>query len=45
MELRYVPMDKQIADVFTKSLGRRKFVSFRDKLEIVENVSLAEREC
>ena len=45
MDLWYVPMDEQIADVFTKTLGRRKFEYFRDKLGIMENVSLAESEC
>ena len=45
MELRYVPMDEQIADVLTKPLGRGKFVYFQDRLGVVENVSLAEREC
>ena len=45
VELRYVPTDEQIADVLTKSLGRGNFLYFRDKLRVVENVSLAEREC
>ena len=45
VELLYVPMDEHIADVLTKPLGRGKFVYFRDKLGVVENVSLAEREC
>ena len=45
VELRYVSTNEQIADVLTKPLGRGKFVYFRDKLEVVENVSLAEREC
>ena len=45
MELWYVPTDEQIVDVLTKPLGRGKFVYFRDKLGVVENVSLAEREC
>ena len=45
MELQYVPMDEQIADVLTKPLGRGKLVYFQDRLGVVENVSLAEREC
>ena len=45
VELWYIPTDEQIADVLTKSLGRGMFVSFRDRLGVVENVSLAEREC
>ena len=45
MELRYIPTDEQITDVLTKPLGRGKFVYFRDRLGVVENVSLAKREC
>ena len=45
VELRYVPTDEQIADVLTKPLGQGKFVYFQDRLGVVENVSLAEREC
>ena len=45
MELRYISTDEQIADVLMKPLGRGKFVYFWDKLGVVENVSLTEREC
>ena len=45
MGLRCVPTDEQIADVLTKPLGQGKVVYFRDKLRVVENVSLAERKC
>ena len=45
VELWYVPTDEQIADVLTKLLGRGKFVYFWDKLGVMENVSLVEREC
>ena len=45
MELHYAPMDEKIAYVLTKPLGRGKFVYFRDRLEVVGNVSLIEREC
>ena len=45
VELRYVPIDEQIVDVLTKPLGRGKLVYFQDRLKIMENVSLAEREC
>ena len=40
VELQYVP-----TDVLTKPLRRGKFVYFRGKLRVVENVSLTEREC
>jgi hypothetical protein len=36
---------KQIADILTKPLVKGKFVYFRDKLGVVENTSLAKREC
>ena len=45
MELRYIPTNEQIADVLTEPSGQGKFLYFLDKLEVVENVSLAEREC
>ena len=45
VELRYVPTNEQIADVLMKPLGQGKFVYFQDKLGVVENVSLVEREC
>ena len=45
VDLRYIPIDEQIVDVLTMSLGRGKFMYFHDKLKVVENVSLAEREC
>ena len=43
--LWYVPMDEHIADVLMKPLGQGKLVYFQDKLRVMENVSLAEREC
>ena len=45
VELQFVPTDEEVADVLTKSLVRGKFEGFREMLEIVDNVSLAEREC
>ena len=45
MELRYIPIDEQIADVLMKPLGRGKFEYFQGRLEVLENVSLIEREC
>jgi hypothetical protein len=45
VKLQYVSTDEQVADILTKPLSRMKFVYFREKLGVVENVSLAEREC
>ena len=35
VKLVYVPSDKQVADLFTKSLGKIKFVQFRNMLGIL----------
>jgi hypothetical protein len=43
--VQYLPTDEQIADVLTKPLAKSKFEYFRDKLGVVENAPLAEREC
>ena len=45
VELRYIPTKKQVVDVLTKPLCRGKFEYFRDKFGVMENISLAEREC
>ena len=45
MKLQYIRADEQITDILTKPLSASKFVYFRDKLGMVENGSLAEREC
>ena len=45
MRLQYICTYEQIAYVLTKPLSLTKFVYFRDKIGIVENASLAEREC
>ena len=42
---QYVPIDEQVVDILTKPLSRMKFVYFREKLGVIENVSLAGREC
>ena len=36
---------EQVADVFTKPLVRMKFEYLRERLGVVENASLVEREC
>ena len=33
--LQYISTDEQVADILAKSLGRGKFVFFRDKLGVV----------
>ena len=45
VELQYISTDEQVADILTKSLGRGKFVFFRDKLGVVQNTFLGKREC
>ncbi len=37
--------DEKIADILTKSPSWMRFAYFREKLRVVENVSLAKREC
>ena len=45
MELQYISIDEQVADILTKSLGRGKFIHLRDKLGVVQNTFLGKREC
>ena len=45
ISLRYIPTDEQTADVFNMPLSKTKFEYFQDKLGVVENAPLAEREC
>ena len=45
VSLRYVPTNEQTVDVLTKPLSKMKFKFFRDKLGLVENAPLAEKEC
>jgi hypothetical protein len=45
VHMQYLPTHEQIADIFTKPLARTKFEYFRERLGLVENASLAEREC
>jgi hypothetical protein len=45
VHLQYLPTHEQIADIFTKLLAKTKFEYFRERLGLVENASLAEREC
>jgi hypothetical protein len=45
IHVQYLPTHEQIADIFTKPLARMKFEYFRERLGMVENTTLAEREC
>jgi hypothetical protein len=45
VKLQYISTDEQIADILTKPLSKVKFEYFRDKLGVMQNVSLTEREC
>ena len=45
LSIQYVSTTEQTTYIFTKPLSLTKFVYFRDKLGVVENASLDEREC
>jgi hypothetical protein len=45
LSIQYVSTAEQVADILTKPLSLTKFVCFRYKFGVAENVSLAEREC
>jgi hypothetical protein len=45
VHVQYLPTHEQIADIFTKPLAKTKFEYFRERLGLVKNTSLAEREC
>jgi hypothetical protein len=38
LELRYISVDEQIADILTKPLSRVKYEYFRDKLSVMQKV-------
>ena len=44
VHVQYLSTHEQVADVFTKPLARTKFKYFCERLGLVENASLAERE-
>ena len=43
--MEYKLTDEQVADIFTKALCKHSFVKFRDKLGLLLNLFLIEREC
>ena len=45
VHVQYLSTHEQVANVFTKLLARMKFKYFHERLGLVENASLAEREC
>jgi hypothetical protein len=45
VQLQYIMIDEQIADILTKALPRGKHVYFRDKMGLVRNTFLGKREC
>ena len=45
IRLEYIQIDEKVADIFTKALCRQSFVKFGDKLGLLLNPFLIEREC
>ena len=45
VHMQYLSTHEQVADVFTKPLARMKFEHFYERIGLVDNASLAEREC
>ena len=45
VHVQYLPTHVQIAYIFTKPLAKMKFKYFHERLGLVENASLVEREC
>jgi hypothetical protein len=45
VHVQYLPTHEQIADIFTKPLSKTKFEYFRERLGLVDNASLGEKEC
>jgi hypothetical protein len=45
VHVQYLSTHEQVAYVFTKPLVRMKFKYFHERLGLVENASLFEREC
>ena len=45
IRLEYIQTHEQVADIFNKALCRQSFVKFKDKLGLLPNPFLVEREC
>jgi hypothetical protein len=45
IHMQHLSTHEQIVDIFTKPLAKTKFEYFRERLSLVENASLVEREC
>jgi hypothetical protein len=45
VHVQYLSTHEQVADIFTKPLSKTKFEYFHERLGMVENASLVEREC
>ena len=43
--MQYLPTHEKIAYIFTKPLAKMKFEYFHERVVLVENASLDEREC
>ena len=45
IRLEYIQTNEQVVEIFTKAHCRHSFVKFRDKLGLLPNPFLVEREC
>jgi hypothetical protein len=45
VKLQFVPTGEEVTDILMKALMKGKFVFFRNKLGVVQNVFLTKREC
>jgi hypothetical protein len=45
VKLQHISTDEKIVNILTKPLSRAKFFYFREKLGVMQNVFLVEREC
>ena len=45
ISIEYTPIEEQDEDILTKALERSKFEFHRDKIKVVDNPFLIEREC